>query len=172
MVTKAKSRLAAEAAKPATRAAAQKKNESKVKPSPTEVVDQETGEVRSAPAGAITPITSVLGNFRLKRRVTVPSLVIKGLGSKAIVTINSAIDDSKVKDPKKPNEKPARVCDAFNHLDGRDYKFLVPTVVEKNLEMEYPDGGYVGKTFAIQHLGKRAEGQRYNDFEVAEVEAA
>lgn len=111
--------------------------------------------------------------FKAKRLVTVPTLVIKGSDAPArILTINDAMRESTYKDsdPTKAKEKPATICGVTDAQDGAVYQFIVPSVVEANLKRDYPNDGYVTKSFRIQCLGKRP-GKRYWDFSVMEVEA-
>lgn len=156
MATKAQS-------KEATRA----KNEAVI--TGTAVAVPETGE-------AVAAAFSLPANMKLKRIITVQSLVLKKVGQAVALLFTSAIRESKVVG--KAGEKPANIANVRDCETGTEYIFLVPTVVQKNLELEYPienEGelpGYVGKAFYIQHLGKRKNDQRYNDFGLAEIESS
>lgn len=110
-------------------------------------------------------------NVKLKRVVTMPSLVIKTVGEAHTLLFMTSIRKSTVVIKGKEDEKPANIANVRDMTNGREFIFLVPTVVQKNLEQEYPDDSFVGKMFYIQHLGKRKEGQRYVDFGIAEVES-
>lgn len=109
------------------------------------------------------------GGFKIKRMITVPSLVLKE-GLARAIRIDSEIRVSKVVDTKTKRE-PANICDVTDVETGEKFIFLCPKVVQANLERDYPDLKYVGKAFYIQNLGKRTETQRYNDFGIAEIEA-
>ena len=112
--------------------------------------------------------------FKTKRVITLPTIVIKEPGTSRVLTLVDAFRISKVE--AKPaadgtKVKPATICTATDAVSGEMGIFIVPTVVLSNLERDYPEEGYVGKTFHIANLGKRKESQRYNDFSISEVEA-
>lgn len=113
--------------------------------------------------------------LKLKKLVTVPSLVLKNVGQSATLRIDSPIRVSKVVDKKDSKREPAKVCDVTDVTTGQAFIFLVPAVVQSNLERDYQNGegeqDYVGRIFFFQNLGKRTESQRYNDFGIAELEA-
>jgi len=52
--------------------------------------------------------------------------------------------------------------------DGIEKDFLVPVVLQKRLVRDYPDRGYIGKSFAIKRTAPEG-GKRYSNFEVAEI---
>lgn len=112
--------------------------------------------------------------FKAKRVLTLPSLVMKTEGEPKVLQIMEEIHLSSVKGkilPDGTQEKPANVCGVIDTETGEQLIFLVPTVVQKNLEEGYPDGGYVGLTFYVENLGKSKSGQRYNNFKIIELEA-
>lgn len=147
-------------------------------------------EQTAQPAAAI-PQAGVKAGFRVKRQITMPTLVMKDASKEMVLMFNSRMSLSTYidPDPKKQKEKPATVADVTDVETGAIWKFLVPSVVESNLRRDYDaevkitgegkdakitgDTGehlYVGKTFQIQCLGKRP-GKRYRDFSLLEVEA-
>ncbi|MHB8674563.1 MAG: hypothetical protein ACYDAK_12925 [Candidatus Limnocylindrales bacterium] len=115
--------------------------------------------------------------IELKRRLTLPSLVMKTKGEIRFLAIADALRASKV--PGKVNkstgeqEKPATICTVGDVQTGEVFTWLVPAVVKSVFEQEKPDGAaddwYVGKCFMVENLGKR-EGKRHVDFAVAEVD--
>lgn len=112
---------------------------------------------------------------RVRRLVTVPSLVLKDAGNARTLLIQSEIRVSKIEGKKGENgvkEKPADICDVTDLETGEQFIFLVPAVVKSNLERDYGDDveGYVGKAFYIRCDGKRNESQRYKDYTIIEVE--
>ena len=125
---------------------------------------------------ATIPVKMGVEGFKLKKLITVPSLVIKVPGQEFVLRFDSAITVSKVVDPKKPTEKPADVANVTDMQTGAQYVFLLPSVVKGNLELEYDAAtdtappGYVGKVFLIRNLGK-TDGKRYSNFGIAELEA-
>ena len=129
---------------------------------------------KEAPA-AIASTTTMPAGFKAKRVITLPSLAIKNAGEAHTLKILDEMRISNVagkvnKETGLP-EKPATVCTAVDIGTGQQVIFIVSAVVKGNLERDYPDGAYVGLLFYIKNMGKRKEGQRYNDFEIVEVEA-
>lgn len=139
----------------------------------TAAVALQTGEAGgSVVVAAPTNISAGLpAGFKLKRLVTVPSLVLKTVNEIRYLRIDSEMRISKVEDKKQPKREPATICDATDMATGQVYIWLLPSVVKENLQRDYPDGSYVGKVFAVCNNGKRTESQRYNDFSIAELEA-
>ena len=111
--------------------------------------------------------------FSVRKQITVPTLTLKDASGPRILTIGDAMRVSTYvdPDPKKAKEKPATVCGVTDEESGELFQFLVPSVVESNLRRDYPEDGYVGKTFRIQCLGKRPN-KRYRDFSIFEVAKA
>lgn len=122
------------------------------------------------PAGA--RVVKLPEGVKIKRHVTLPSLTLKR-NEPRILFFVSEMRISQVKGKKKPDgtyEEPAIIADVGDIETGEQLILLVPTVVKKNLEEMYPSGEYKGKTFFIENLGKKKDGQRYNDFQISEVE--
>lgn len=120
--------------------------------------------VQSGPVAFALP-----AGMKVKRILTMPSLVLKEAGAHRTLMFVSEIRVSKVVD-KDAKREPANIADVGDVETGEAFIFLVPSVVKSNLERDYPDGSYKGLTFFIQNLGKRTESQRYNDFRILEVE--
>lgn len=126
-------------------------------------------------AGVVTTTVGAVANLpagmKIKRVITVPSLVMKTQNEGRFLRFDEKIHPSKV--PGKvvdgKQEKPANVALVTDIATGEQLNFLVPAVVIANLNEEYPAGAYVGKIFAIQNVGKR-ENKRYTDFRIAECE--
>jgi hypothetical protein len=110
---------------------------------------------------------------KIVKRITMPSLALKQAGVGRALYIRDEMRISTVKDKStdKPRE-PATICTVADVETGEEFTFIVPAVVRENLQRDYPNGGYVGKTFWICNKGKRTEAQRYNDFEIAEVDVS
>ncbi len=126
--------------------------------------------VTLAPSSGLTALPAGL---KVKRILTVPSLVLKVPGEGRALYFVSAIRVSKVVKKAvegQPVEKPANIADVGDVATGEQFIFLVPSVVQSNLERDYPNEDYVGKTFYIENAGKRTQSQRYNDFKIFEVE--
>ncbi len=111
---------------------------------------------------------------RVKRVVTLPSLVMKTIGEARCLFIGDAMRASTVVtkklDASGNPEKPATVCGVTDTETGEQFIFLVPAVVKSGFEQNYPNDDYVGKCFLIENLGKRKDGQRHTDFRIIEVE--
>ena len=117
----------------------------------------------------------------LKRRLTVPSLVMKTKGERRFLAIADALRESKVpgKQLKAPikledgtvqtHEKPATICTVGDVETGEVFTWLVPAVVKSTFVQEGEGDWYVGRCFMVENLGKR-EGKRHVDFAVAEVD--
>ena len=131
----------------------------------------------------LPPVAAVAGlpeGFRTVRRVTMPSLSLKKEGEMYVLKFLDPFHTSTVKGkaimdkngkPTGDFEDPATVCGVVDVLTGEAFTLLGPTVVIKNLEENYSGDAYVGKTFAITNRGKSKSGQRYVNFDIAEVEA-
>jgi hypothetical protein len=113
---------------------------------------------------------------KVVKNVTLPVLSLKA-GETAYVRIDTKIAQGKEltvsKDKKSgeenANEKPADICQVTNLASGEQLQFIVSAVVKANIEDQYPAHTYVGKSFRIAKLEKRA-GKRYFDFNIAEIE--
>ena len=129
------------------------------------------------------PVIAVAGlpaGFSTVRRVTMPSLSLKKEGEMRVLKFLDRFHESTVKGkpivdkngkPTGEFESPATVCSVIDLETGEAFTLLGPTVVVKNLDEHYPDGEYVGKCFAISNRGKTKSGQRYVNFDIAEVVA-
>lgn len=116
--------------------------------------------------------------FKQKRQVTLPTLSLKAtkdgvLPPPRFLKFEEAMHESKYvdPDPKKQKEKPATIAAVTDMESGEVYQFIVPSVVQSQLERNYPDNAYVGCIFRLACLGKRP-GKRYWDFSITEVEQA
>ena len=125
--------------------------------------------------GGTSLATGAPAGFRIKRHITLPSLVLKVPGVVRVLRFDEPMHISKVEGKVLADgtrEKPATVAKVTDLETGELFILLVPSVVQKNLGQEYPEDGYVGLSFAVCNRGKRNASQRYFDFDVAEVEAA
>ncbi len=111
--------------------------------------------------------------YKLKQILTLPSLVMKTVGEGRALRFDDAIHLSKVMGKQLADgsfEKPADVAQVTDLDTGDVLVFLLPAVVKKNIVDAFPDNSYVGKCFYIKNMGKRKDGQRYNDFGIAEID--
>ena len=118
---------------------------------------------------ARAPVTMEVGGrtVTLAKQVVVPQLKQKS-GETVYVTIEEAIHDGdEIKDATGVPKR-ARLCRVRNVADGKLYVYLTNAIFESSVTKAYPDGEYVGKSFAIKK-GDVVEGKRYKSLEVAEV---
>ena len=97
------------------------------------------------------------------------------------VEFESVAKDSEVQQPARGGAAKmgtARTCDVINLVSGAKQVLIMNTVLEGELNRNYPDGSYVGKQFAIRsHFpndGENADGtpkkRRYKVYEIVEIE--
>lgn len=138
---------------------------------------KQQGKPEAAKSAVVVPTTGALvqglqaKGFTVKRQVTMPTLSMKETGASRILQFNEAMHVSTYKDPdpSKAKEKPATVAAVTDMESGEVLQFLVPSVVQSQLEREYPEQAYVTKVFQITCQGKRPS-KRYRDFTIIEVE--
>lgn len=124
--------------------------------------------------------------FVKARNVTLPLLKIKE-GAEYVITMLTAMALGKqmpaknVTDPntgevKQVVEAPATVAqvkclqDGPGAKDGEEYQMLCNTIFAKELREQYPNDGYVGKSFAFTVF--KIDGKRYKGCSIAEVTLA
>lgn len=160
----------------------------KRKPSDKTDADKTADDAPEMSGAELAQKAKLPAGFKVAKILTLPTIVLKKKGEARILTIKDAIRISKVEGKKNADgtrEKPAKICTAIDAQTGEMGTFLVPAVVQSNLEKEYAEvvmdkegkitgvkpgtEKYVGKTFHIVNMGKRTPGQRYNDFTISEV---
>ncbi len=116
---------------------------------------------------------------KVVKRVTMPTLVMKVPDQSWTLFIRDEMRLSKIEnktgkdaDGKARKMEPATICTVADVTTGEEFTWLVPSVVQSNLQRDYPDDGYVGKCFWIKNNGKRTPSQRYWDFSIAEVDVS
>lgn len=129
-----------------------------------------SGATAVAVIGAVNTAMVLPAGIKVKRAVTLPSLVLKVPGQEAMIQFLSPYRVSTVVDKKDTKREPAIIANVRDIQTGKEFIFLIPSVVKANLERDYPSDGYVNCAFYIRHVGKRTESQRYSDFEIYEVE--
>lgn len=157
------------------------------------------GSTASLPAraGSQAAVTTVAmqmpEGFVGKRLVTIPSLALKKAGQQVVMQIIEPMHVSTRKQQEEEGGKkkdPATICNvrilaASGFEEGKTpqvggvYTLIVPKVIRSNLEETYPidnetgEMSYVGKSFLICNIGKKAgKSFEYHDFTVVEVGAA
>lgn len=104
--------------------------------------------------------------YRIARRATAPLISISHEKELAFIVDGEIVEQDSAMSST-PGGRAMRVV-AITRMDtGEEANLVVPTVMESALRRT--PGGYVGKAFLVQHIGKRA-GKRYNDIEVYELE--
>jgi hypothetical protein len=108
--------------------------------------------------------------FRRLKQVTFPTLKVNG-ETPYYFKFTSPIQDgraqTKAGEDGKPM-KPARVALVVDMDTGQSGQIIVPAVLERIMQDNYPGDSYVGKGFEIvKHLP--ANGKRYSTFDVNEV---
>jgi len=113
--------------------------------------------------------------FSVVRQVTLPQLK-QVEGQIVHIRITSPIYVSKVvakagakKADANSSDKPADLVNVVNLITGQACTYIVGAAVKGNLEEQYPDESYVGKSFAINKLPAPA-GKRYKTYEILEIE--
>lgn len=132
---------------------------------------EQTAVAVAAPAPIVLVQSGAPAGLRMVKQITLPALAMKTEGAMYYLKLMDEFRISKVEGKVSADgtkEKPATICTAIDVASGVNYTLLVPAVVQKNLDQEYPGGGYVGKIFAIANRGKRSATQRYYDFDIAE----
>ena len=99
--------------------------------------------------------------------LTVPPLSFK-LRTLAYVRVLTAMHESASVGDEDDGRAPATICRVVNLADGKEYDFLVPTLVQ-SAWTRY-GGEYVGKCFEVRMSKDAAPGKRYKTAEVYEIE--
>ena len=131
--------------------------------------------VNPAVAIAMTQHEVLPSGYKVKKILTLPSLVMKKAGEARALKFIEPIHTSLVKGKPRADgtyDPPASVAQVIDLDTGEALVFLLPAVVKKNIEDGYPDESYVGKAFFIKNMGKRKSDQRYVDFGIAEIEVS
>lgn len=113
--------------------------------------------------------------FKVIRNVTLPVLSVK-IETPVYVTvkdemrIGAAQKAGKDEDGKsKTKMEPATVCTVVDLTTGEVKTLIVSAVVKSIFNDDYPNGGYVGKSFCLVKHAKK-EGKNYFNFSVDEID--
>lgn len=131
------------------------------------------GDVGTALAlvgGTTAAKTYNLANYEVKREVSTPTLSIKGDNIRLLVEFVSPIASKTTKKVRNGVEQDVTVYSAkvIDMTDGIEKSLVISAVFRSELETSYPNGGYVGKCFAAEKLGKK-EGRDYNVWSIKEI---
>ena len=104
--------------------------------------------------------------------VTKRKLVMPQLKLEQDVTVYFKVTDKMYvgkPNPEKPTDKPADLCHAIDLQTGEEVSVVIPAVLKSVWDEDYTDDGYVNCAFMVTK-GAKAEGKRYFNYEVAEIE--
>ena len=108
--------------------------------------------------------------FKVKRNVTLPTLSLN-VGDVKFVRFDEAMYVGKivkVKEGEKAKEPPTLV-NVTNMETGEQATLVVNAVLKSTIEEAYPGASYIGKTFRVEKMEKKA-GKAYHGFKIQEVE--
>lgn len=131
------------------------------------------GATASVPALHVSEDQPVVINGRaFKVRQVTRNVFAQRPGQTLLVQVTSKIYTGKALDNPGPNGKmdPAELAEVVNLETGEIGLIIINTVLGKQFEENYPNGGYVGKSFAITM--KDVPGKRYKQFTLFELEVA
>lgn len=136
---------------------------------------KELEPVPEYPAGREITVGAL--KFKVIKHVTLPHLQqpeTVALGIKILSPIYTGNQLPKTdKDGKaivvEDKQKPPQLVRCINLEDGGEYTYIVAAVPESQLKLEYPNDGYVGRSFVILK-GPKKEGKRYFQYAVQEIE--
>lgn len=110
---------------------------------------------------------------KIVRQLVFPTLQLKPAEA-VYVTIKSKIEVSKSTVQKKGAEarKPASVMQVIDKMDDKEKTIVVNKVLEGTLNEQYPNDGYVGRSFMIKKSADKKKGDsgEYFNFDLNEIE--
>lgn len=110
------------------------------------------------------------GGFKVKKALTLPVLKLKP-GEEVYVQFAGHMHVSKDTGQQMNGKKmePATVANVIDLTTGEMHVLICATVLNKEIHENYPDGSYVGKSFAITLI--RVPEKKYNLYSIIEIEA-
>lgn len=121
--------------------------------------------------------TSAGRKFKTVRNVTLPVLKVE-IEKPVYITVKDEMRLGSAQKPgredgkggeKKQKMEPATVCTVVDLETGEVKTLIVSAVVKGIFTDEYPNGGYVGKSFCLVKHAKK-EGKNYFNFSVDEID--
>lgn len=64
---------------------------------------------------------------------------------------------------------PPRICNVENLENGAQQTLIMNAVLEAELDRNYPDQSYVGRSFAIRRQAHHKDDKRYKTYQIAEI---
>jgi hypothetical protein len=110
------------------------------------------------------------GGFKVKKALTLPVLKLKP-GEEVYVQFTDHMHISKDTGQSMNGKKmePATIANVIDLTTGEMHVLICATVMNKEIHENYPDGSYVGKSFAITLI--RVPEKKYNLYTILEIEA-
>lgn len=107
---------------------------------------------------------------KVKKNITLP-LIKPQIDKPVYIKVTSAIFVGKAVNKAGDNKdmEPAKLVNCVNLETGEEAQIIVPSVLNGIFSDEYPEDAYVGCGFQITKHAK-ANGKRYHQFSVAELE--
>jgi hypothetical protein len=127
------------------------------------------------PAVAVEPTEATQAvkpafQFKVLKNVTLPLIKLEIDTPEYVKLTGTMFVGKEVKGTgDKAKMEPAVLCHCVNLQTGENAQIIVNAVVKENLNDNYPENSYVGKSFELIKHDKR-EGKRYNDFSITEIE--
>ena len=121
--------------------------------------------------GAAIPVLA--GRFRVKGHVT-RSVLRQEENSVFFITMQSEmkVAPELATSSEKKREMPSPVIADILNLETGEYQILIcNTVLENEMNRNFPEGGYVGRSFAIAQSKGDMVDKRYRTYKILEIEA-
>lgn len=129
----------------------------------------------------IAAASTTLKGFKIKKRVTLP-LWKWSDGVEKFFTVTGEIHIGRAVSDKRPANaegkkaeksavvmEPAHIATVIDLTTRQECEIIVGAVLKSTLEENYPNHGYVGKSFAS--IQSKVEGKRYRQYTLTEIEA-
>ena len=137
---------------------------------------ESTAVVVSTSKGSIADaavLGALAGKFKVKKAVTLPTLklvddivyAVKFDGPLTVAPNKTEAGSARADGTRMP---PPVVANVINLQNGMLCRIVAKAVLKNELEENYPDQSYVGKSFAMRFM--KIEGKRYKGVELAELE--
>lgn len=132
-----------------------------------EAADEETGEVLSLPVLTTSaPSLELNGKTITLKKVVNRVLLRHKDGQTVFFTVKTKVRTGK--EIKGSTMAAAQLVTVEEATTGQEMEYIVNAVLLGLWDDEYPNGGYVGKSFAVYKEGK-APGKRYSNISLSEI---
>lgn len=106
--------------------------------------------------------------YEIVQDVVLPILTMPVGETRGFQITGPMFEGKEIKEDGKAKRGKATLANVVNLVDGQRMQIVIPTVLEANLRENYPEDGYVGRSFMVRNMGKRP-GKEYNDMQISEV---